>query len=61
MVLTGSPFPGQSENEYDFSRLDSNPGDYLNIDNDEVATADNDITVFINCKIRDEQGKLWVW
>lgn len=51
-------FPDNPENEWYFSQLDSNQEYYLNIDNDEVATADNDITVFINCKIRDEQGKV---
>lgn len=50
--------PDNPENVWYFTQLDS-PEEYsLNIDNDEVATADNDITVFINCKIRDGGGAL---
>ena len=51
-------FPDNPENVWYFTQLDS-PLEYsLNIDNDEVATADNDITIFINCKIRDASGEL---
>lgn len=49
---------GDPENVWYFTQLDSSEEYSLNIDNDEVATANNDITVFINCKIRDEQGTL---
>ena len=27
----------------------------LNVDNDEVVNANNDITIFVNCKIYDEK------
>ena len=31
---------------------------WINVDNDEVAGADNTITVFIDCNIVDQDGKL---
>ena len=46
------------ENAWYFRLLDS-PRDYtLEVDNDEVQGADNAITVFVNCKIKDAAGRV---
>lgn len=47
---------GDSENTWYFDLLDSEEEYSLNVDNDEVVGASNAITVFVNCKIMDEQG-----
>lgn len=41
-----------------FSLLESNQDYSLNIDNDEVKGADNAITVFVNCKVKDHSGNV---
>lgn len=51
-------YPDNPENTWYFTQMDSSQEYYINIDNDEAANADNEITVFINCKIRDREGKL---
>ncbi|SCJ71868.1 Cyclic di-GMP phosphodiesterase Gmr [uncultured Eubacterium sp.] len=49
---------GNPENVWYYTFLDS-PKEYdLNIDNDEVSTANNEIAVFVNCKIKDKEGKV---
>ncbi|MEE0814456.1 MAG: cache domain-containing protein, partial [Desulfovibrio fairfieldensis] len=46
------------ENAWYFRLMDS-PQDYaLHVDNDEVCGADNEITVFVNCKIKNPDGKV---
>lgn len=51
--------PDNPENDWYFDNLSAGPLDYwLNVDNDEVAGADNEVTVFVDCKIRDESGAL---
>lgn len=46
------------ENKWYYHVL-SNKGEYtIQVDNDEVKGADNKITVFINCKIKDDKGKV---
>lgn len=48
---------GDPENMWYYQFLQS-PKEYdLNIDNDEVATANNEIAIFVNCKIKDKEGK----
>lgn len=44
------------ENTWYYSLLDRDQDIDLNVDNDEVAGADNQITVFVNCKVRDVDG-----
>lgn len=46
------------ENIWFFSLLESNQDYSLNIDNDEVKGADNAITVFVNCKVKDHSGNV---
>lgn len=48
---------GNPENDWFYRFLDSGEECALNIDNDEVAGASNEITVFINCRIKDAGGK----
>ena len=51
--------PSSPENNWYFGVLLNSNDEYtMNVDNDEVAGADNAITVFINCKIRDNDGTL---
>lgn len=45
--------PDNAENEWYYEFMNSGLEYSLNVDNDEVNNADNDITVFINCKIYD--------
>lgn len=45
------------ENEWFYKFLDSGEECTLNIDNDEVTGAENEISVFINCRIKDSAGK----
>lgn len=47
-----------TENIWFFSLLESNQDYSLNIDNDEVKGADNAITVFVNCKVKDHSGNV---
>lgn len=49
---------GDPENVWYFNLLESGDEYSLNVDNDEVACADNEITVFVNCKINDNQGRI---
>lgn len=46
------------ENDWYYSMLETDQDYLLNVDNDEVESADNGITVFVNCKIHDEEGKV---
>ncbi len=47
------------ENVWYYEELLPSDADYtMNVDNDEVAGADNAITVFVNCKIWDDTGSL---
>lgn len=48
--------PGNPENDWYYTFLNSAEEYSLNIDNDEAAN--NEITVFINCKIKDTSGKI---
>ena len=45
------------ENEWYYDLLYSRDEYALNVDNDEVEGASNEITVFVNCKITDEHNK----
>lgn len=47
---------GDPENDWYYDFLDSSQDYNLNVDNDEVEGAENEITVFINCKVTDVQG-----
>lgn len=47
---------GDPENVWYYELLDSNLEYSLNVDNDEVAGAENKITVFVNCKITAPDG-----
>lgn len=48
--------PGNPENTWYFDFLSDSADCSLNVDNDE--TKDNVITIFVNCKLYDEHGKL---
>lgn len=48
---------GDAENTWYFNLLDSDLDYSLEVDNDEVSGANDEITVFVNCKIFDAQGK----
>ncbi|MTQ98251.1 diguanylate cyclase [Pseudoflavonifractor sp. BIOML-A6] len=51
--------PGDPENFWYFDDLLSSDAEYtMNVDNDQVAGADNAITVFVNCKIKNGDGTL---
>ncbi|MCC8026171.1 MAG: sensor domain-containing diguanylate cyclase [Clostridium sp.] len=50
--------PGNPENQWYFDLLNSSREYTLNVDNDEVQWADNEVTVFVNCKILDEDGRI---
>lgn len=45
-----------SENDWFYNMLQSSEDFNMNVDNDEVEGAENNITVFVNCKIKDEAG-----
>lgn len=45
------------ENVWYYDILASDDEYQLNVDNDEVQAANNEIAVFVNCKIRDEKGR----
>ncbi|WP_343210643.1 sensor domain-containing diguanylate cyclase [Anaerolentibacter hominis] len=46
------------ENIWYYDMLESGTEYAINVDNDEVEGADNEITVFVNCKIRDANQKI---
>lgn len=46
------------ENDWYYHMLETDQDYLLNVDNDEVEGADNGITVFVNCKIHDGEGKV---
>lgn len=50
--------PGNPENTWYYDFLNSGDDYFLNVDNDEVSTADNDITVFVDCAIKDREGAI---
>lgn len=47
---------GDPENVWFYELLDRDADYAIAVDNDEVAQADNEVTVFVNCKIRDARG-----
>ena len=47
-----------AENQWYYQLMDSEKDYDLNVDNDEVQGADNEITVFVNCKVKDNDGKV---
>lgn len=47
---------GDPEDEWYYTFLNTSKEYDLKIDNDEVAAANNEITVFVNCKIKDAEG-----
>ena len=49
---------GEAENEWYDTFLESDRECALNVDNDEVAGAENEITVFVNCKVRDKNNQI---
>ena len=49
---------GNPENEWYYNFLDSASEYTLVVDNDEVAGADNAITVFVNCRIQNQAGEV---
>lgn len=49
---------GNPENEWYYSFLQDTREYALNIDNDEVQSADNEINIFINCKIFSPEGEI---
>lgn len=49
---------GEAENTWFFDLLDSDKEYSLNVDNDEVGGANNEITVFVNCKIYDRNSSV---
>lgn len=48
---------GDAENIWYFDLLSSDVEYTMNVDNDEVLGADNEITAFVNCKVMDSDGK----
>ncbi len=48
---------GNPENDWYFGMLKSEEDSTMNVDNDAAASAQNEITVFVNCKIKDNNGK----
>lgn len=46
------------ENTWYYTLMDSDKSYDLNVDNDEVEGADNQITVFVNCKVRGRDGQV---
>lgn len=47
-----------SENKWYFRLLNSEEAYHMEIDNDEVRGADNEITVFVNCKVEGDKGEV---
>ena len=52
---------GDPENVWYYELLASTAEYGINVDNDEVHSADNAITVFVNCKIPGEDGGTLAW
>ncbi len=50
--------PGEDENVWYYEFLQNGEEYTLNVDNDEVTGADNKITLFVNCKIKNPQGQV---
>lgn len=50
--------PGEAENDWYYEFLQNGEEYSLNVDNDEVVGADNKITLFVNCKIKNPQGQV---
>lgn len=50
---------GNPENDWYFGMLKSEEDSTMNVDNDEAASAQNEITVFVNCKIKITTEKQW--
>lgn len=46
------------ENDWYFQLMNSSQEYSMNVDNDEVDGSDNAITVFVNCKIIDQEGRV---
>lgn len=49
---------GDPENEWYYTMAGNDEEYSLNVDNDEVAAANNAITIFVNCKVKNPSGKL---
>ncbi len=47
---------GYVENNWYYNLLDSDQEYAISVDNDEVEGAENEIRVFVNCKVQDEEG-----
>lgn len=50
--------PGNEENVWYYNFMESAEDYSLNVDNDEVSGANNEITVFINCKIKNADNSV---
>lgn len=50
--------PENPENDWYYAMAASDQEYAMNVDNDEVKGKNNEITVFVNCKITDDQGQL---
>lgn len=50
--------PENPENDWYYDSLSLSQDYWINVDNDEVAGANNKITVFINCSIQEDDGTL---
>lgn len=50
--------PENPENDWYYDSLSLSQEYWINVDNDEVAGANNKITVFINCSIQEDDGTL---
>ncbi|WNX85472.1 sensor domain-containing diguanylate cyclase [Agathobaculum sp. NTUH-O15-33] len=50
--------PDDPENSWCYDLLDDPREFALNVDNDEVAGAGQQLTIFVNCKILDEEGEI---
>lgn len=50
--------PDNEENIWYFDMLESQEEYSLNVDNDEVENAEDAITIFVNCKIKDKEGNV---
>ena len=49
--------PDNPENDWYFQMLQNDDEICMNVDNDEVKGANNDVTVFVNCRIRNQSGE----
>lgn len=50
--------PENPEDDWYYTMAESDQEYAMNVDNDEVKAKNNEITVFVNCKITDDQGQL---